>query len=235
MVKLSSLLFQRLELSDHAPTEPELNDLRARNSSRAAPLKRVPPALAARIKRDKKLPLSESQLGHNRALILEQLLPARDHAVQGLSSRVAPSGLSPFGTASSLSLRDLLPGFMALTAHRATIGEFPWRPTMRWIRLAADFMLHAVLEQFLIRGAAGSDVVAEVLAYGFDGPQTEFNDADARLVYDLYATTEAHSESKGVWQQMIADVIQLVRPLPPSPSLPPSERGRVMNAHTQTS
>ncbi|MCJ1477146.1 hypothetical protein MMC13_005817 [Lambiella insularis] len=71
-----------------------------------------------------------------------------------------------YGSPDSLSLLDTLYLFMALSAHYTmTQGS---NVTSQWMLLAADYMVAAVLEQYLVYGASGLEPLREAFAYGFD-------------------------------------------------------------------
>lgn len=66
---------------------------------------------------------------------------------------------------------------MALSASRAVLDcEFTITP--RWMALACDFMLQAALEQYLLRGAKGSDAVTEAFAWGYIREKDDMMDLD---------------------------------------------------------
>lgn len=134
------------------------------------------------------LPFAEETLQQNRELALKILLTSTSSSasIPPTSSSSPPSSLSsslsspsylstatslkPFyGTPDSVSLLDLLPFFVSTSAARANLGheaeEFVVQP--RWMELAAEWMLQAVLEQYRIFGAEGADVIEEAFAWGY--------------------------------------------------------------------
>ena len=146
------------------------------------------------------LPISEEILQRNRELTLTTLLsstnsPASAPAKSSLSPPSSSSHLSganclkPFyGSPDSVSLLDLLPFFVSTSAARANLGseaeEFVVQP--RWMELAAEWMLQAVLEQYRIYGAEGADVIEEAFAWGF-----------SRAIYDGGRGGSGRKEVKG--------------------------------------
>ena len=133
------------------------------------------------------LPIPKESLRHNRESVLKTLLATTSPTSQLLSPLSSPSSSSPsslsvplhtstpshpapfYGTPDSVSLLDLLPSFISLSASRAHLGpeaeEFVVQP--RWMRLAAEWMLQAVLEQYRIFGAEGPGLVEESFAWGY--------------------------------------------------------------------
>ena len=139
------------------------------------------------------LPLSDEILQRNRELTLNDLSiptsspvsvpptsssPSSSPSSSSSSPPSSPSHLSTatsskifYGTPDSVSLLDLLPFFISTSAARANLGseaeEFVVQP--RWMELAAEWMLQAVLEQYRIFGAEGTDVIEEAFAWGYSG------------------------------------------------------------------
>ena len=87
------------------------------------------------------------------------------------NTSVPSKSTSFYGTPDSVSLLDLLPFFISLSAARAHLGpgaeQFVAQP--RWMHLAAEWMLQAVLEQYRVFGAEGSGSVEESFAWGYCG------------------------------------------------------------------
>lgn len=75
------------------------------------------------------------------------------------------------GTVSSMSqdlpsLLDTLPDFMAISAAQIMLQAT--NITDVWMRLAAGYMSHAVVEQILVYGVPGLEVLRQAFAWGFD-------------------------------------------------------------------
>ena len=66
----------------------------------------------------------------------------------------------------SVSLIDILPQFMALSAAQNAMQETTI--TEMWMHLAAGFMAHAVIEQCLDYGNESRELLQEAFAWGFD-------------------------------------------------------------------
>ena len=63
-------------------------------------------------------------------------------------------------------MRELLPDFISLSAH--LYKDFDWEIKKPWLELVAEFMLQAVLEQYLVCGAGSTRVLRECFSYGWD-------------------------------------------------------------------
>jgi hypothetical protein len=66
------------------------------------------------------------------------------------------------------SLLCLLPLFLELAAARAVL-EDDWVPTSEWFELAGEFMLQAVIEEYLLNGSHGEEVFNAMFAVGCPG------------------------------------------------------------------
>lgn len=75
------------------------------------------------------------------------------------------------------SLHCLLPLFVELTAARASLGD-AWLPTEDWMHLAGEFMLQAVLEEYLRNGAYGEETFSTIFAFGCPGAAQIASDGD---------------------------------------------------------
>lgn len=73
-----------------------------------------------------------------------------------------------YGTPESVSLLDILPSFMAVIAARNELNNSNLSTGL--MELAAQFMLQASLEQYLVRGATGCDAIDEAFAWGYKPP-----------------------------------------------------------------
>jgi hypothetical protein len=75
-----------------------------------------------------------------------------------------------YGTPECPSLLDLLPTYMAVIAARNELNNSNLSTGL--MELAAQFMLQACLEQYLVCGATGSDAIDEAFAWGHKPPQS---------------------------------------------------------------
>lgn len=115
----------------------------------------------------------------------------------------------------SVSLLDILPSFFTVTAHLARLGsDFNVTPT--WMALAAEFMMQAALEQFLIYGAKGSVEAEEAFAWGHNPDTSEAMDVDGadalnddRLVNEMLRGPEDNAELAG-WRGIRNEYLEIV-------------------------
>lgn len=140
------------------------------------------------------------ELGVNEPLPQEQLQRYRDHVLDKMgSAQDMIDGSLFYGTERSVSLLDLIPSFMDLTAARSRL-DADFDITWRWMRMAGEFMLQATLEQYLVRGATGKDAVEEAFAWGFTAPKVDPMDMD-----DDDELTEKDAETNKLFQAEVDD------------------------------
>jgi hypothetical protein len=168
LLKFTTLYCHRLVRDAVVPSRDALRQLRETNTSRAMDwiqtADRMPSsnhdmsAFEAHDCPSKSPSQSQSQQLHlsaRRAQTLETLhFPPGDEAHQDAF----------YGTPGSLSLLDLLSIFMSVIAARNELNNSNLSPGL--MELAAQFMLQASLEQYLVRGASGSDAVDEAFTWG---------------------------------------------------------------------
>lgn len=160
LLKLATLFTQRLTRNPTTPSRPVLQQLRETNKTRArdwiATADRIPSGhhSTAVFEPAENFP-TPAELDRNRAHVLHCLeIPAEDEAYEDAF----------YGTSDSVTLLDLLPLFVAVSAARfetvsADLNE-------KWMQMACAFMLQACLEQYLVVGAQGMDAVDEAFAWG---------------------------------------------------------------------
>ncbi|KXT16441.1 hypothetical protein AC579_5122 [Pseudocercospora musae] len=162
LLQLVSLVTQRLVKTSITPPKASLQALRDRNKARAVEwigrdASRLPTANYDISPFENELPLSVKKLEDNRAQLLDSLdVPPEDHDYEDVF----------FGTNAFVSLLDTLPLFMQVSAgcHNIFNGS---NLTSQWMQLAADWMLRACLEQYLVCGKEGSDAIDEAFAWGY--------------------------------------------------------------------
>ena len=76
-----------------------------------------------------------------------------------------------YGTSACLALRDILPLFMQVIAARNELNNSNLSKEL--MELAAQFMLQASLEQYLVFGATGCDAIDETFAWGHKPTKTD--------------------------------------------------------------
>lgn len=159
LLQLVTLVTQRYVRCPATPAKGSLLSLREKNQARArtwiGDASRLPTVDHNMSSFDNALPIAANELEENRAHVLKSIdLPAEDDAYRDAF----------FGTSECVSLLDIFPLFMRISA--ACHGMFSCPPTETWMRLAAAWILQACLEQYLVFGASGSDALDEAFAWG---------------------------------------------------------------------
>ena len=161
LLKLVTLFSQRLTRNPTTPLRSALKQVRASNQDRArtwiSSAERLPTANhdISAFDDSSSFPRRE-ELERNRAHVLHELgIPAEDEAYED----------AHYGTSEYISLLDLLPQFMQISAARNAMSNS--NLSEQWMRMAGEFMLQACLEQYLVVGANGSDAVDEAFAWGY--------------------------------------------------------------------
>ena len=186
LLKFVTLFTQRLTRSPTIPSRPALQMLRADNQERArewiGSADRIPSSSLDVTQFDASLPLPVQALERNRAHVLHALgVPAEDEDYEDAF----------YGTAGSISLLDLIPLFMRVSAARNAMNQS--NLTGRWMQLASEFMLQACLEQYLVYGAQGLDAVDEAFAWGYK--EHSPNDASAEVGDEMFTCQDNEVES----------------------------------------
>ncbi|KAK5716790.1 hypothetical protein LTR15_009683 [Elasticomyces elasticus] len=151
LFKLVSLYTQRLTRNTSRLLPEALKQLRDANRARAEEWMdaTASPNLIDAV------PTTED-LERNRAEVLHRLkIPAEDEAYED----------AHYGTPSSVSLLDLLPLIVQVSAARSAMIEESGL-TEQWMHMAAELMLQAVLEQCLVCGANDGVAVNQAFAWG---------------------------------------------------------------------
>lgn len=98
------------------------------------------------------------------------------------------------------SLHCLLPLFVELTAARVDLGD--WVPTEGWLDLVGQFMLQAVLEEYLRNGAYGEEYFNTIFAFGCPGTDRRPDDgADIQSMRTLFCVEGSPREQIHGWSR----------------------------------
>ena len=131
----------------------------------------------------------------------------RHRASVPTASGIIADSSNYYGKSDSFSLLDALFSFMALSAAFTQLRNS--QITRPWMLLTAQYMLAAVLEQFLAYGSAGREVIAEAFAYGFPNRPSKKDglevDEDELLIKKMFwkgEDDEAENDEKGGWRQI---------------------------------
>jgi hypothetical protein len=193
LLKFATLYSYRLIRAPIVPSKPALRHLRETNTSRAVTwihsADRMPSS---------KHNVSAFEAGSGpdqdsrRAQTLSTLnLPAEDEAYEDAF----------YGTPECLALLDLLPLFMSVIAARNELNNSNLSKGL--MELAAQFMLQACLEQYLIRGANGCDAIDEAFAWGFKPGEFGPDFADLTNEVDrMFQDEDDHSQEITGWSEV---------------------------------
>ena len=145
------------------------------------------------------LPPDESELEASRTQVLETF-------------HIQPPTQSFYGQLQSFSLADGLRFFMSLSAHVVVEMGRDWSVTSKWMELAGEYMLQAVLEEYLVYGATGLSPLLEAFAFGFN---PEFSPPAASSVEDEEQMTAMFRNSidhqhHDAWEAVRQKYLQLV-------------------------
>ena len=157
LLQFCSIFAHRLDPGSTFTTDQSLSTIRADQETRYSCCRNssVPPAIIPPFNLDLEFPLQVEDLIDNHHQLAAVLgVPSDKHARTEDVDRLP-------------SLSDLLPLFMQLTASRVRLGD--WLLDEDWYNLAAEWMLQAVIEQYLCCGAAGNDTFNTIFAYGCPG------------------------------------------------------------------
>ncbi|KAF2470350.1 uncharacterized protein BDR25DRAFT_287236 [Lindgomyces ingoldianus] len=201
------LLFTHRLNHDETWTTPQsLSEIRTQNRTRAVYWKQNTshsPALRQPFDTFHEFPLSDGALAENR----HELASALDMSHE---TRRWVTDLD--GTP---SLSCLLPLFIELTAARSSLGDFV--PMSEWFQLTANFMLQAVLEEYLRNGASGEDEFNTIFAFGCPGTTEEPEDAtDIKAMRKVFCRDDNSLEQVHGWSKWKRQYINELLPQPGS-------------------
>lgn len=109
--------------------------------------------------------------------------------------------------ASSSLLLDTLPHFMALSAAQLMLQGS--HITEIWMKLAAGYMTHAVMEQYFARGEHGLQVIRRAFAWGFDEQSAAEEGSDECQINAMFFDEDNDMQVEG-WNKTRNDHINAV-------------------------
>ena len=195
LCQIVPLFTQRLTRNSTTPSKERLRSIRQGNVLRArdwiGEAERIPTANYDIEPFESSLPIDQAELERNRVHVLGSVdLPEKDDGYEDAF----------YGTSASLSLLDLLPLFMKISA--ACSATFGIGVGNEWMQLAADLMLSACLEQYLVFGASGSDTMDEAFAWGFKSEYSSKEDQDNDEFSYLFEGGEEGGQEVEGWQEI---------------------------------
>ncbi|KAF3053525.1 hypothetical protein E8E11_011330 [Didymella keratinophila] len=135
------------------------------------------------------------------------LTSARQHRASELA---LPSTfpLDQFSDPDRPALDQLLPLFVELTAARTRLGD-DWEPTSDWFNLAGQFMLQAVIDQYVTNGRCSSERFTAIFAFGDPGAQRESEGTDVTAMRSLFCTGDASRTKLPEWKTVRSNYIKI--------------------------
>ncbi|KAF2242111.1 hypothetical protein BU26DRAFT_535063 [Trematosphaeria pertusa] len=203
------LLFShRLNHDKTWTTEESLNEIRALNKKRGSYWQQYTahaPALRQPFDTLSEFPLSDGALAENRHELACALGMPQDKRRWVTDVEGTPS------------LHCLLPLFVELTAARVDLGD--WVPTEGWLDLVGQFMLQAVLEEYLRNGAYGEEYFNTIFAFGCPGTDRRPDDgADIQSMRTLFCVEGSPREQIHGWSRTKRRYIDELLPHEGSPT-----------------
>jgi hypothetical protein len=229
LLKLVILFTQRLTLNPTTPSETSLESLRGSNLERAwnwiRDASNAPSANFSVEGFDDQLPIPAQELERNRVLVLQELdIPAEDEENEEAF----------YGTSSCVSLLDIMPLFMEVSAARNAMNAS--NLSERWMDLAAELMLQACLEQYLVVGAQGTDAINTAFAWGYES-EANANAHHSIAINDMFEDEEYTTEVEG-WSHIKRSYLERLFPsketLIANGSTDNSSMARRVDSHLET-
>jgi hypothetical protein len=179
----------RLQHGETWTNEDSLTELRDQNKSRGEYWQQQtshPPALQQPFDHHKEFPLSDGALFENRSDLASSLDMPLDQRRYVTDMAGTPS------------LHCLLPLFIELTAARVKLDD-DWAPTSEWLDLSGQFMMHAVIDDYLRNGAFGPETFNTVFAFGCPGPRWAEEGTDVTAMRRLFCDESNPREELREW------------------------------------
>lgn len=146
----------------------------------------------------------------NRNLDDETITSARQRRASELA---LPSTfrLDQFSDPDRPALDQLLPVFIELTAARTLLGD-EWEPTSDWFDLAGQFMLQAVIDQYVTNGHCSIECCTAIFAFGDPGAKRGSEATDVTAMRSLFCTDGSSRTELPEWTAIRRKHIKAVSP-----------------------
>ncbi|CAN9306167.1 unnamed protein product [Alternaria alternata] len=202
LLQFALIFTHRLHHDETWTTEESLDSLREQNKSRGEYWQQRtqhPSALQQPFDQQKDFPLSDGALYENRSALASALSMPPDQRRWVTDVAGTPS------------LHCLLPVFIELTAARVNLDD-DWLPTSEWFDLAGQFMLQAVIGEYLRNGAYGDETFNTIFAYGCPGVERWAEEpADVAAMRKLFCAEGKLREENREWtrikQQYVSELL----------------------------
>jgi hypothetical protein len=203
LLQFALIFTHRLHHGETWTTEESLNSLREQNKSRGEYWQQRTqhtPALRQPFDQSKDFPLSDGALYENRSELASTLSMPLDQRRWVTDVAGTPS------------LHCLLPLFIELTAARVDLDD-DWLPTGEWFDLAGQFMLQAVIGEYLCNGAYGQETFNTIFAYGCPGVERWAEEpSDVIAMRRLFCTETNPREQSREWTNVKRQYISTLLP-----------------------
>lgn len=208
LLQFALLFSHRLNHDKTWTSEESLNELRAQNRKRGSYWQQYTahaPALPQAFDTLSEFPLSDGALAENRHELASSLGQSQDRRRWVTDVEGTPS------------LHCLLPLFMELTASRAMVGD--WMPDAGWMELVGQFMLQAVIEEYLQNGAYGEESFNTIFAFGCPGSARRPDEGtDIHAMRSLFSVEGNPREEIDGWSSIKRRYINELLPSQGSPT-----------------
>jgi hypothetical protein len=146
----------------------------------------------------------------NRILDDSAITSARQHRASELA--LPPTfPLDQFSDPDRPALDQLLPLFIELTTARTLLGD-GWEPTSDWFELAGQFMLQAVIDQYITNGHCSIERFTAIFAVGNPGAKHSSEGTDVTAMRSLFCTGDTSGTELPEWQRIRSSNIEAVSP-----------------------
>ncbi|KAF3047544.1 hypothetical protein E8E12_010205 [Didymella heteroderae] len=116
--------------------------------------------------------------------------------------------LDQFSDPDRPALDQLLPVFIELTAARTRLGD-DWEPTSDWFNLAGQFMLQAVIDQYVTNGQCSSECFTTIFAFGDPGAQRGSEGSDITAMRSLFCAGDISLIELPEWKRVRSNYIRI--------------------------
>ncbi|KAJ4984909.1 hypothetical protein SVAN01_09603 [Stagonosporopsis vannaccii] len=140
----------------------------------------------------------DEHMESDRILNERSIRAVRQHRAADLSLPSSSFDMDCFNDPDRPALDDLLPIFMELTAARTCLDN-EWQPTSDWFDLAGQFMLQAVIDQYMINGCCQTERLAAIFAFGNPGAERNGEATDIIALRRLFCKDGSWSEELPEW------------------------------------
>ncbi|KAJ4384444.1 hypothetical protein N0V86_000043 [Didymella sp. IMI 355093] len=115
--------------------------------------------------------------------------------------------LDQFSDPDRPALDQLLPLFIELTTARTLLGD-EWEPSSDWFELAGQFMLQAVIDQYITNGHCSIERFTAIFALGDPGARRSSEGTDVTAMRSLFCTGDTSGTELSEWNRIRSSNIE---------------------------